>query len=531
MSFESLAYRYKFNIPDFPQRWMPLIHLYDPDLPLFPIYYFHILSPEIEEGTIPRDNQRIFGYVESASISESGGIDATVVLNKDLNDSRYQSYTAAVKKVVRERFGINNPVVHDDVKNAFTGPLAHANDVLDKIWQRVVLNAYDDKLPFGKLWDEVLGLVRFVASWNSPGGRKGELIQTHYFASKFGVRIQTSGEIPPVDFYLLPTITELMDINNHLTSFSDFSRLVEASATFCQKNCSLLDIGGLQLSKFNNPALGRIWNQGTERKFTSKELLAIINSLPHDLRTYAMECYNSFDKGPQRSVIFFMLLNDLRKGRLAPHTLSSSQCGYIYDGLKGSYQSPKAIEIYAQQCFGNVNAVPVDTWIETFFKWPLDIYPDDRKKDKFSYIFSNSNMLGKVERLIWFASQARKVHSSACNDALWCLKFSSNEKPRGANPLSCKICLRNIRNSCPAFKKIKGMTIHFNSNRNPAKNEFIITTSRGNNHDFGQTFEKCIGFKIEDTFSSKDVPSGFATFPAHNISESPITVEAFVDIY
>jgi hypothetical protein len=44
MAFESLAYRYTFEIVSFPERWLPLIHLYDPDLPLFPIYYYHVLN-------------------------------------------------------------------------------------------------------------------------------------------------------------------------------------------------------------------------------------------------------------------------------------------------------------------------------------------------------------------------------------------------------------------------------------------------------------------------------------------------------
>jgi hypothetical protein len=43
-----------------------------------------------------------------------------------------------------------------------------ANPFLAEVWERVVSNHYDGKLPFGRLWDEVLGLARWVASWNSP---------------------------------------------------------------------------------------------------------------------------------------------------------------------------------------------------------------------------------------------------------------------------------------------------------------------------------------------------------------------------
>ena len=121
---------------------------------------------------------------------------------------------------------------------------------------RVVTYSYDNILPFGRLWDEVLGLTRFVASWYSSGGRKGELIQTHYFASKFGERIQSSGSIAGIDFYLLPTINELLDTSNPLSIFPNFAKLVDVANLFQHNNCTLLNINGLQISKFTKTTLG-----------------------------------------------------------------------------------------------------------------------------------------------------------------------------------------------------------------------------------------------------------------------------------
>src|SRR5207253_1944132 len=78
-----------------------------------------------------------------------------------------------------------------DLQGSLTGPLAPANQVVEELWHQVIAPAFGNALPFGKCWDGVFGLVRFIASWNSDGGRKGELIQTHYFAAAFGVRIAT----------------------------------------------------------------------------------------------------------------------------------------------------------------------------------------------------------------------------------------------------------------------------------------------------------------------------------------------------
>lgn len=527
MAFESLACRYQFELPDFPERWIPLIHLYDPDLPLFPIYYFHVLPEVLPRNHRPRDDERAFGYVEKVNISSVNTAEVTIVCNKDLSQSTNSAYRNLVLNEIKERFGIRNPVTAADVQAVFVPPLDESNRILPEIWERVVSNAYGNLLPFGRLWDPSFGLARFVASWNSQSGRKGELIQTHYFVSRFGARIQSSGQVPQVDFYLLPTIKELTNPNNPLVSFPKYSKLVRIAHNFQEHFCSTVHIDGITLSKFRNPFRGN---------FNTNGIMAVLRDtcIPQDCRELAIECFNAFGKGPQRTVIFLMLLDDLRKRRLDPSVLTSPQCGSIYDGLGGTYQSPKSIQIYAQQSFGNPSAMPFDTWMQTFFRWPLSVWPTERRRDKYQFIFSHSQNLGRVERLLWVTAQARKVHSSACNNALWCIKKSSNEKPRGANPLSCNICLDAIRNVCPAFERIRNDTIVFNP-QNPPDAGFTIATSAGDNTTPNQTFCYCRGHSIYseilDDFSPADDPEGFGHFPTAQHRGMPITVEEFVRIY
>lgn len=527
MAFESLAYRFSFDIENFPLRWIPLVHLYDPDLPMFPIYYFHVLSDRLSDSVRPVDTDRAFGYVEHIGLVEDGRIKVTIVSNKDLENAQNSHFASLVVSEVKERFGLSNPVTLRDVENVFTAPLDYANHIFVEMWQRSVSNAYGNMLPFGRLWDEVLGYPRFVASWRSQAGRKGELIQTHYFASKFGTRIQSSGEVPQVDFYLLPTIAELTNTSNPLTSFPNFSKLLGVARQFQQSYCSIVTVENLTLSSFRNPFGGN---------FNTEGILRIINSanIPQEYRPFATECFNAFGKGPQRTVISLMLLDDIRQGRINPSTLNSSQCGSIYDGLSNTYQSPKVIQIYAQQSFGNPSAMPLDTWMRTFFKWPLKIYPTERIRDKFHHIFSHARNLGKVERLLWVVGQARKVHSSVCNDALWCLKYGSSGKPRGANPLSCNICLDSIRTCCPAYNEIRCKTVAFNPPPNPNA-DFIVQTSADNNTTANQKFVRCTGKsiynKILDDFSPADNPDGFAPYPDPQHNGRVISVEEFVRVY
>jgi hypothetical protein len=521
MSFESLSHRYIYRIQNFPERWLPLIHLYDADLPLFPIMYFHVLPDNFSSTSRPGPSDRAFGYIERLNLIGTE-LEVHAVCNKDLSQPANSVFISGVTSALKNRLGFANPVTQADVSNAFSGNLSSANSVLSEIWHRVVTHAYGNILPFGELWDSVNGLSRWVASFYSPGGRKGELIQTHYFISRFGESIQSAGGIPQVDFYLMPTWEELTDSNNPLNLFPNYQSLVNATDQFHTLYCSQEAVADLYLSKFSKPFEGSL----DTTQFNN--LINRVHPVSHDS---LIECFNAFDKGPLRTIIFLNMLYDIRHGALVPRNFTSSQCGLIYDKLKGFYQSSKVIEIYAQQCFGNTSAMPIDTWVQTFMAWPLAVYPI--RGDKVSGIFNNSQNLGKVERLLWIAGQARKVHSSACDDALWCTKYSSTRTPRGANPLACKICLSSIRSACPAFAAISQKPVSFNASR-PAGG-FEIATSAGDNTTSNQRFIRCSGFSIYreiiDDFSPVDNPNGFLPFPQPGHSGEIMTVTQFIATY
>ncbi len=526
MPFESLSFRHSFRLTNFPDRWLPLIHLYDADLPLFPIYYFHAISNQLPAGQRPNYTDRVFGYVEKMNSLGNKTIEIHLITNKDLNTTTNLYYRSLAENEVKERIGINDPVTINDISTGLQSPLNYANPVLKELWNRVISDTYDNMLPFGRLWDEVLGLTRFVASWYSSGGRKGELIQTHYFASKFGEPIQNGGGIPHIDFYLLPTITELLDQTNPLNIFPEYSKLVNVANLFQTNNCSLVQVGNISLSKFTNSQGG---------KFNTAKILNLLRQshIPLGLRPAAIECFNTFDKGPQRTVIFLLMLSDLRSGRLNPATLTNSTLGSMYVSLANTYQSPKVIHIYAQQSFGNAAAIPIDIWMETLFQWPLNLYKNFPKMTKNQDVITSSTNLGKIERLLWVSAQARKVHSSSCNDAIWCTKYASNRKPRGANPLACKICLASIRNVCPAYADIQNKVVVFNSAA--TIQQFEIKTDAGNNTTPNQKFLSCKGksiyLEIEDDFSSSDSPSGYGPYPSANHPGTPITVAQFINTY
>lgn len=519
MPFESLSARSEIAIPDFPSEWLPLTYLYDPDLPLFPILYFHALDPSLTPNQRPTFKDRVFGFVQYLNLTPAGAV-AGVILNKDLSLPENDKYKAVVEALVRERLGVNERITLPDLHNGLSGPLASANTLIDELWHQIVAPVFGNALPFGKSWDGVLGLVRFIASWNSDGGRKGELIQTHYFCSAFGERI-ASGNTINVDFYLLPTFEEFQDETNPLNIFPNFRNLVKAAASFGSKYCEDVEIENHKFTSF------KLAKAGVGGKLNTESIIALINKEPEPTRTALFENYNAFNRGPLRSIISLAMLRDLRRKGWSPDKLEPSLCAKMYFRLKGAYQTPKVIQLYAQQCFGAKSAFPIDTWVKTFVKWPLGFHLSNEAS--YSTLFASSSVLGKLERLIWVAAQGRKVHSSTCAEILWCIRYGGPEKQmRGANPLACKICLPQIRSGCPAFAMIAPMPVQFNKT-NPSTG-FAIGTSANNSASPNQRFVRVQGNGAYDEYSPRDRPSGFSAYP-QNHSTNPLTVSDFINTY
>lgn len=522
MAFESLSHNKTLEFEGFPVQWFPLTHLYDPDLPLFPLLYFHALDPKLPLETRPGEHDRIFGFVQHIGL-QNGKLSATVVLNKNLDDSQNAQYLTVIRELVSNRLGLADPITEPQIRNTMVGPLAGANSVLLELWHKIVTPAFGGKLPFGHMWDEVFGLIRFIASWNSQGGRKGELIQTHYFLSSFGENVPTATGIS-ASFYLLPTFSELQDATNPLSVFPKFRNLTLAADKFVGAYCTTKTGRSSRFSAFSMSKAGLSGQLDTEK------ILLLINRETGQLKNALFENYSAFNRGPARSVLALMMFHNLRNQYWNPQTLTPQACAEMYDNLSGTYQSPKVMQLYAQQCFGSECALPIDNWVKTFVRWPLSFNPS-KKSDFYGDLFSASASWGRVERLIWMAAQSRKVHTSVAADILWCIRYGTSgdkgPKMRGAAPLSCLICDTRIRNCCPAYAEIKSKTVSFNS---PGA-DFQIGTSAGNSSSAGQAFVSCRSAECIDEYSSRDRPASFLPYPQLGSSVAFITVAEFIAQY
>lgn len=528
MAFESLSEVYTFAIKDFPPEWLPLTYLYDPDLPLYPIQYFHVLDPSLADGERPGERDRIFGFIHHINLT-GAELSITIVTNKDLSKTSNKHFFSAAEVAVRNRLGLGNPVRLTDLDSCLQFKLLQANDLVRELWYTVIDSSFGKALPFGQIWDPVLGLARFVASWNSEGGRKGELIQTHSFAADFGVKIQPGNNVY-ADFYLLPTFEELRDITNPLNIFPKFAELVIAADLFTREYCSTTAVNKHNFSSFN---LSKV---GAGKKLKTSVIMAIIDQAPAIFQKALFNNYSVFDRGPQRSIIFLMMLHDLRHSFWDPLRLTPNECGELYTRLKSTYQTPKVIQLYAQQCFACEGVLPIDNWVKTFLRWPFE-FRASKSINYYNELFECSDRLGKLERLIWISAQARKVHSSVCADILWCIRYGAPKEDntiflRGANPLSCKICSSHIRKVCPSYKNIAGQLVSFNNiNLKQTQAQFNVITSMKENTTLDQDIESCDGHGTKDVYSTKDRSDGYKKFPVPKHDGSNLEVQDFIALY
>jgi len=111
--------------------------------------------------------------------------------------------------------------------------------------------------------------------------------------------------------------------------------------------------------------------------------------------------------------------------------------------------SPKVVGCFLQQGFEQQEMIPIDTWVESFHKGPLGI------ENKFDF-FKSFKKLGKLERMIWKVSQAKKTNADPLMNVLWCVRFgeTGNHVIRQANPLSCYACDFH-QMGCPGYEQIR----------------------------------------------------------------------------
>ena len=211
-----------------------------------------------------------------------------------------------------------------------------------------------------------------------------------------------------MNFYLLPTYDDVY--YRSLKEFPKFDRLIAVVNKLKEKFYEEAKFGNLRfyvLHDSDNNDLLQMWApkkkknssdlHGDEkwRKVTKNLIPDVLTVKQKEILDFLVDAFNRF---PLRAISFISTVinidkhNDFRKW-------TKEDLDSIHKRPKIGF-SHKVAGCFIQQGFGNVEIAPIDIWIDSFCKNVFDI-----KGENFLMSFSN---VGKLERMLWFAGQARK---------------------------------------------------------------------------------------------------------------------------
>ncbi len=434
-ALESLDYTTKITLQAVPKQWLPGILLFDPYLPQFPLIYIHFIYKDT----------RIYGFPISMSVDfkEEQLCDITFYFLSNIDLEKDEDLKERVLSELEERIGLADALDMETVSESCKENKVF-EEFFSEIWCKYIMNAMGDRIPFGRLYEEVFSIIRFTAALASPSGRKSEMQMTYDFMSFYGKKIEIKKDWDYFEFYLMPCYSDLLEEN--LKLFPTFSLLLDT----CKKFGDLFFQKKVAYQNIVIKTLDRSLPQSDEefRRLTHNLLDGgKITVLDKKMLDFLVDAFNRF---PLRAISFIGTIININKENDF-HRWTKEQFVYYYTSKEMKGISMKVAGCFIQQGFGNRNVLPIDIWVEAFYQNVLGI----ESKEELFQKFEN---LGMLERLIWFIAQGRKVNSHQLYDAFWCIKFGTPKASedgqflRGPNPLSCFECYLRVK--CPAYQEI-----------------------------------------------------------------------------
>lgn len=434
---EKIKYSSEIEIDNVPVKWLPKIELFYPDLPGFPIVYVHTII----------DNTRIYGFpvtMKAQKYKNNGTCNVIFLFysNINLNVSENSKFREIVRTELKNRIGISDPVTKQDIIDA--SPQKYKS-FLSSLFD-ICSNIYGNILPFGRFYEEIYSIIRFVAAFSPKTGRQSEMRMLYNFLSTFGEKISIDNkEIPQwnfLEFYLLPIYKDVREQN--FTKFSKFETLYKSMYKVWKLDYTQI----VKIDDIVFKAIPHAWEQNKE-KFTKSKLVPWVKDTNIDFNNgdkYQIELLiDAFNRFSWRACFFIWSIMTIMN---TDYNLWNKVFfeKFYNAGIKGC--SEKVVACFIQQGFANSNVIPIDTWIDTFYRFALGI---DNKDD----FFSQFNNLGKLERLIWLTSQANKTNIREYMELLWCQRYGTNGNGefRKQNPLACYEC--KLNKVCIGFQKIE----------------------------------------------------------------------------
>lgn len=434
----SLCNTVMIKIKDIPIQWIPKIELYYPDLPQFPIMYLHSFC----------GGQRVMGFPVSVSYQITGSTCAAefLVLTNVTVSPTIQTH---LENEIKERIGLSQAITEADVLSYCKGQSEY-EIFFSELW-KYIQASYGNSIPYGRFFEEIYSIVRFVSAWTPKTGRQSEMRMLYNFMSEFGEQAEVPSDWSHLECYFIPTLADLR--NPQLDQFSKFKRMFGAiQKVFDREFTSCYSLDGHDFHIMPNA-----WPKNKDG-FIRDVTLPLFNDgiLDSGERRDVEILVDAFNRHPWRASFFISSIIVAKTDDYSSWDKDFFIKFYM-NGSKLKGYSQKVIACFLQQGFLKDEIIPVDTWIETFHQFPLGIETKD--------VFYNSfDHLGKLERVIWLASQANKTNMRSFYDLLWCQRYgiTGNDSLRGINPIACAECA--LKNKCAGLNQCRDKLIKLTKN-------------------------------------------------------------------
>jgi hypothetical protein len=263
--------------------------------------------------------------------------------------------------------------------------------------------------------------------------------------SAFGEKIKMPKKWSHLEFYAIPNLYDIS--NDHFSDFPKFSILESAMRKLFDKYF----VKNVNINGTDFKVMERAWKQNKDSFITNvTDPMFSEGVLSESEKLYAETLVDAFNRHAWRAAYFISAYMNIK----SDYSVWTKQffINFYENGNKLKGYSEKVIACFLQQGFLNPEVIPIDTWIKTFYEFPLGI-------DSNVQFFNEFSNLGKLERIIWISSQSNKTNMKTFFDILWCQRYETtgNGELRGINPISCYSC--KLKKNCVGVTKKKSTNV------------------------------------------------------------------------
>lgn len=274
------------TIESIPLPWIPKIELYYPDLPQFPMIYINTYV----------NKQRILACPVAVSYQiEENSCNAifTVLTNVESSELNNEK----IKLELSERIGYSEKISKSDVIDCCNGNEQYIALFTD-LWE-YIQSSYGEFVPYGKFYEEIFSIIRFVAAWQPKTGRQSEMRMLYNFMSAFGEKVEMPEKWSHLEFYAIPNLYDIS--NNHFSDFPKFSTLESAMRKlFHQYFVKKVSIDGIDFK-----VMKHAWKQNKDSFITNvTEPMFSEGILSESEKLYAETLVDAFNRHAWRAAYF-----------------------------------------------------------------------------------------------------------------------------------------------------------------------------------------------------------------------------------